>query len=130
MGNRLYPGKYIDTMGNNVLSIGICDRCNRKVAYDELRPDPNFPGLRVCRDDIDVLDPWRLAARQTEVITLRHPRPDQSVATGQNTLLNNGSTILQGGDGLLLTESGEALNLDPNAVLTTGFPTQSGDIET
>jgi hypothetical protein len=34
----------------------------------------------VCPADLDVLDPWRLAARQTENITLRHPRPDVSVA--------------------------------------------------
>ena len=75
---------YIDTRGNSVLSVAICDRCSRKFAYVDLMPDPNFPGMRVCKDDKDDFDPWRLPARQTENITLRFPRPDVSVATGPN----------------------------------------------
>ena len=71
---------YLDTRGNSVLSVGICDRCNRKMAYVDLYPDPNFPGMRVCKEDLDVFDPWRLPARQTENIALRWPRPDVSVA--------------------------------------------------
>ena len=43
-------------------------------------PDPNFPGMRVCKDDVDQFDPWRLPAIKTENITLRFPRPDTSVA--------------------------------------------------
>lgn len=73
---------YLDTRGNSVLSVAICDRCSRKFAYTELQPDPNFPGMRVCKDDLDKFDPWRLPARQTENIALRFPRPDASVATG------------------------------------------------
>jgi hypothetical protein len=45
-------------------------------------PDPNFPGMRVCAQDKDNFDPWRLPAIQTENIALRFPRPDVSVATG------------------------------------------------
>lgn len=73
---------YLDTRGNSVLSVAICDRCSRKFAYTELMPDPNFPGMRVCKDDVDQFDPWRLPAIQTENIALRFPRPDVSVATG------------------------------------------------
>jgi len=73
---------YIDTTGNSVLSVAICDRCSRKFAYVDLMPDPNFPGMRVCKEDSDNFDPWRLPARQTENIALRFPRPDVSVATG------------------------------------------------
>ena len=73
---------YIDTRGNSVLSVAICDRCSRKFAYVDLMPDPNFPGMRVCKDDKDNFDPWRLPALQTENIALRFPRPDVSVATG------------------------------------------------
>lgn len=73
---------YIDTTGNSVLSVAICDRCSRKFAYVDLMPDPNFPGMRVCKEDLDNFDPWRLPARQTENIALRFPRPDVSVATG------------------------------------------------
>jgi hypothetical protein len=73
---------YLDTRGNSVLSVAICDRCSRKFAYTELMPDPNFPGMRVCKDDVDKFDPWRLPAIQTENIALRFPRPDVSIATG------------------------------------------------
>lgn len=73
---------YLDTRGNTVLSVAVCDRCNRKFAYVDLMPDPNFPGMRVCKDDLDNFDPWRLPARQTENIALRFPRPDASIATG------------------------------------------------
>ena len=73
---------YLDTRGNSVLSVAVCDRCNRKFAYVDLMPDPNFPGMRVCKDDLDNFDPWRLPARQTENISLRFPRPDVSIATG------------------------------------------------
>jgi hypothetical protein len=73
---------YLDTRGNSVLSVAICDRCRRKFAYTDLMPDPNFPGMRVCKVDLDNYDPWRLPARQTENIALRFPRPDTDIATG------------------------------------------------
>ncbi len=80
MGNAFFGGLYCDTRGQDVLSVAVCDRCSRKLPYSLLRPDPNSPGLMVCPDDLDQYDPWRLAARETETITLRHPRPDVSVA--------------------------------------------------
>lgn len=82
---------YLDTRGNSVLSVAICDRCSRKFAYTELYPDPNFPGMRVCKDDLDQFDPWRLPARQTENIALRFPRPDTPIGTGNNLLNTQGN---------------------------------------
>lgn len=82
---------YLDTRGNSVLSVAICDRCNRKFAYTELMPDPNFPGMRVCKDDLDKFDPWRLPARQTENISLRFPRPDAPVGTQANLINTQGA---------------------------------------
>lgn len=67
---------FLDTTGNATLAIGICGRCSRKFPLDELMPDPNYPGLRVCAADRDEYDPYRLPARQTEDIALRFPRPD------------------------------------------------------
>jgi hypothetical protein len=67
---------FLDTTGRSTLAIAICGRCSRKFPYDDLYPDPNYPGLRVCRDDLDEYDPYRLPARQPETITLRFPRPD------------------------------------------------------
>jgi hypothetical protein len=68
-------------------------------------PDPNFPGMRVCAEDLDKFDPWRLPAIQTENIALRFPRPDVSIATGpiggnqlmtENGFTNNNSVFIQG----------------------------------
>lgn len=67
---------FLDTTGRSSLAIGICGRCSRKFPIDDLMPDPNYPGLRVCRQDLDDYDPYRLPARQTEDITVRFPRPD------------------------------------------------------
>lgn len=72
---------YLDTRGRPSLAIGICARCSRKFPIGELLPDPNAPGLRVCAADRDQLDPYRLPARQSESITMRHPRPDTPIAT-------------------------------------------------
>lgn len=81
---------YLDTRGNSVLSVAVCDRCNRKFPYGDLMPDPNFPGMRVCKEDLDNFDPWRLPALQTENISLRFPRPDVSVALAPNLIDTEG----------------------------------------
>lgn len=67
---------FIDPSGHTTFGIGICDRCSRKFPLDELFSDPNTPGLKVCKDDVDDYDPYRLPARKTENITLRFVRPD------------------------------------------------------
>jgi len=82
---------YLDTRGNSVLSVAVCDRCNRKFGYTELMPDPNFPGMRVCKDDLDNFDPWRLPALQTENIALRFPRPDVDIAIAPNLMDTQGA---------------------------------------
>ena len=70
---------YLPVSTKGSAAIAVCDRCKLKFHYDELRPDGNSPGLRVCKDCCDVKDPWRLPARQTENITLRYPRPDENL---------------------------------------------------
>jgi len=85
---------YLDTRGNSVLSVAICDRCSRKFPYVDLMPDPNFPGMRVCKEDLDNFDPWRLPALQTENIALRFPRPDTPIGIGPvggQQLVTNGN---------------------------------------
>jgi hypothetical protein len=61
-------------------AVGLCDRCHRRFPLHELIEDGNLPGLRVCREDWDELDPYRLPARQTENISLPFVRPDVSIA--------------------------------------------------
>jgi hypothetical protein len=71
--------KYIDVTSKVRWSVAICDRCRFKFAYDDLSPDGDKPGMRVCEKCNDEKDPWALPPRRTEDITLRHPRPDESV---------------------------------------------------
>lgn len=70
---------YLDPTGQPTFGIGICARCSRKMFLTDLHPDPNSPGLMVCKEDLDELDPYRLPARQTERINLDFVRPDVSL---------------------------------------------------
>lgn len=87
---------FLDTLGYSDIAIAICDRCKMKYPHAVMRNDPNFPGLRVCNTGCaDELDPYRLAARKTERITIRFPRPDESVSTGDNYLVTSGNNPFQ-----------------------------------
>lgn len=86
---QIFPhtrGKYmpifIDPTGLSTYGIGVCARCWRKFPLEELHSDPNTPGLKVCEDDIDQYDPYRLPARRTEDIHLRFNRPDEQLTDG------------------------------------------------
>lgn len=72
---------FYDPTGRSTYGIGICDRCKMVFSIEDLFPDPNSPGLRVCLKDLDDLDPWRLPARQTERINLPFVRPDRPLNT-------------------------------------------------
>lgn len=114
---------YLDTSKNSVLSVAICDRCSRKFAYTDLMPDPNFPGMRVCKDDLDNFDPWRLPARQTENIALRFPRPDVSIALQSNLLNTQGHpNDLDQYDNLYLDGILPASGSQGNLATTNGQP--------
>jgi len=95
--------KWLDTLGNNTLSIAICDRCKMKRAYSDIIPDGNIPALRVCQNGCsDQFDPYRLPARQPEKITIRFPRPDADVAqyndaiTTDPNVVNSPNNVTQG----------------------------------
>ncbi len=76
---------FLNTEGLTTLAIAVCDRCKMKRALVQLQSDPNFPGLRVCDQGCqDELDPYRQAARQTERINLRFPRPDSTLTQVDN----------------------------------------------
>ena len=87
---------FLPPNGKGQYAIGVCDRCNSKVQYSELRPDGNSPGLMVCNDEgcWDTKDPWRLPPRKTEDITLKHPRPDYPVAVSTADALADEADIL------------------------------------
>ena len=70
---------FLDTRGNATLGIGICDRCGFKFPLGQLFSDPNYPGLKVDKECLDLLDPYRLPARETENVTLLFVRPDTPI---------------------------------------------------
>lgn len=70
---------FINTIGNRTLAVGICDRCKKKHAYDDLKPDRDNPGMRVCEKCNDAPDPYKQPPRQPETITLRYPRPEEDL---------------------------------------------------
>ena len=110
---------FMDTIGLSSLAIAVCDRCKMKRAYVDLRPDGNSPGLRVCGEGCwDTLDPYRLAARKTERINLRFPRPDVSVAATDNFLMT-GSESLDGSSQFQISTQGN-----------TQTPTNNGNLDT
>ena len=80
--------RFLNTLGNNSLSIFVCDRCHMKRAYSSMRADANIPAIKVCSESCsDEFDPYRLPARKTEKITLRFPRPDVDVAQTHNNII-------------------------------------------
>lgn len=92
---------WLDTRGRSTLGIGICDRCRRKMSIEELYSDPNSPGLRVCLEDRDEYDPYRLPARQPEKITLPFVRPDVNIAT------NPAGLVTEDDNQFIITNDGE-----------------------
>ena len=90
--------KWLDTIGNTVISVAICDRCKMKRAYTDISEDRNIPGLRVCNEGCnDERDPYRLPARQSEKISIRFPRPDADVGENQDALTTD-PNIVNGND--------------------------------
>lgn len=63
------------------LSVAICARCALRHPYQRLSGDGDKgQAMRVCPDDNDQKDPWKLPARQSDAMALRFARPDVSIA--------------------------------------------------
>lgn len=71
------------------------------MSIEDLYPDPNSPGLRVCLADRDEYDPYRLPARQPEKITLPFVRPDANIAT------NPAGLVTEDDNEFIITNDGE-----------------------
>lgn len=72
---------YLTPRSSGSVAICICNRCQKKMHYADLRKDPNN-GQYYCSDCVDQFDPWRLPARKAEDISLDHPRPDVALESG------------------------------------------------
>jgi hypothetical protein len=93
--------KYLDPSGQSTYGIALCGRCSRKMFLSELEPDPNYPGLMVCKEDSDDYDPYRLAPRSPDQIVLPFNRPDIPINTRPAGL------IQEAGDEFLIIEAGD-----------------------
>lgn len=93
--------RYLDTSGKSTLGVALCARCSRKFALEELYSDPNSPNLMVCKDDLDQYDPYRLAPRPADKITLPFVRPDTPLSPDQYGLIS------QTGEAYIITEDGD-----------------------
>lgn len=93
--------RYLDTSGNSTLGIAVCARCSRKFPLGELRADPNYPNLMVCKDDSDQYDPYRLAPRPSDQIVLPFVRPDLPLNTSPSGLVNEQDNLF------IITENNE-----------------------
>lgn len=80
-------GKFLNTRGQPVLSPYICARCSIRGAFNEMVEDGDKPGLWVHRDCSDQLDPWKLPPRQSEDVTVPHPRRDSFVGSATPPLV-------------------------------------------
>lgn len=105
---------FLDPTGKSTFGIGICGRCSRKMFLEQLHADPNSPGLMVCKDDLDQLDPYRLPARQTERINLDFVRPDLPLTgVGPNQSLIHYVWSSEDGDLIWGTEDGDIYEVEP-----------------
>jgi hypothetical protein len=91
-------GHFLDTTGNTTLGIALCARCSRKMPLGELYSDPNSPNLMVCKEDLDKYDPYRLAPRPVDQITLPFVRPDLPLTQDQYGIIS------QDGEEYVVTE--------------------------
>lgn len=99
---------FLDPSGQPTYGIALCARCSRKMLLSELQPDPNYPGLMVCEADRDQYDPYRLAPRGPDQITLPFNRPDLPLGT------RPAGVIQEAGDEFVVAEdTGEYLVMEP-----------------
>ena len=96
---------FLDTTGRSTLGIGICARCSKKMSLDDLSPDPNAPGLMVCRADLDQYDPYRLPARQPDRLILPFYRPDESIDLQPTPDVTTDTRVTEAGDTRITEDS-------------------------
>jgi len=68
--------RFLNDANRAIIALGRCDRCHFKFYLDQLGPDRNTPGLKVCDRCNDEFDPYRLPAPPADDVTLPFYRPD------------------------------------------------------
>jgi hypothetical protein len=110
---------FLDPTGRSTYGIGICARCSRKFSLEDLYSDPNSPGLKVCLDDMDQYDPYRLPPREPDKIDLPFYRPDVPLSAGgpiPNDIALFGVRATEGGN-LRVTAGGQLRVLESATVI-------------
>ncbi len=93
--------KFIDPHGEPTYGLALCARCSRKFKLGELHSDPNSPSLMVCAEDLDDYDPYRLAPRDNDQITLPFVRPDENIDTSNAQHIGAQLTVSEDGQRFL-----------------------------
>lgn len=106
--------RFLNTIGFSSLAIAVCDRCKMKYPYANQLADKNIPAIKVCSTECqDEFDPYRLAPRPTERISLRFPRPDVDVAQVHNNIIVSPNTA---DTGLAITQGNTPNNGNLNVL--------------
>ena len=116
---------FLDTRGKRSLAIAICGRCGIKYPHDQLRSDPNSPGLMCCPDGcLDRFDPYRLSPRPADRIALNWARPDVSLGVVPTAIpINQPQLYLTDGNGVpIIGNDGQKIAASPP--MTQILPTQ------
>jgi hypothetical protein len=72
--------KYLpSTLVNGHLAVAICPRCKFKRYYGDLVMDPNTNQMVCSNGCKDLYDPYRLAPKEPDQITLRYPRAEEEL---------------------------------------------------
>lgn len=101
------------SFASSQIAKAICDRCNRKYLWKDLRPDSNSPGLMVCNDGCwDEIDPYRLKPLTPDPITMRWARPDTDIGIYSNSDEENPFAILTEDGFSILTEDGQTIEIE------------------
>jgi len=74
------------------MTLAICDRCRLTFKRKKLVKDGNTPGLRVCRECRDNINPYRLPPRKPDPIALPWTRPLTSIVPP--IYVNEGTPVL------------------------------------
>lgn len=72
---------FLNTEGKSNLAVAICDRCRLRGPNADMVQDGDKPGLWVHAHCADGIDPWKLPPRQSEDVSVPHPRPDTFVGS-------------------------------------------------
>lgn len=68
--------RFLSPFARRIAAPAVCQRCNFKFYLVDLQPDGDNPGIRVCRQCCDQIDPYKLPPPPPDRIAIPNPLPD------------------------------------------------------